>query len=1041
MSPSLQVDTRFAPPTGIVEYDFASGIATDRALGVAVDGDRIYTVGESLNGGNRDVAITARRSDGTFDPGFSEDGRVLLALRPALGSREDSADDVAVLPDHRILVLAATAANPLATADIEVALLRLNADGSVDTTFGDGTGAVVFPVSVNADVPARMAVDPASGRIAIAGGTGGAGLTGGRDDTFISLREPDGSPVAGFGTDGVVKGDFPGAALRDRAVDVAWRPDGGVVALVEAESAPNVLHSTLYGLSATGALDPAFGGTGVVELAVGDPDTTAGGLLAAGGRLWISGSTRTGNDTDAFLARVGMDGTGLQSRRFDFHGRAFSAAQGLTSTGRDLALLPGPVPTIVVTGKVVGDTGSAWGAAAFNTLDGDLTAAQTGDLTVGATGTGIAAVAAAAADWLAVAGTTEETTSDTNFATARLLVDADKTCDLGLSVTTPLEVIFSGSRPGPAPLTLRVANAGTRPCAGVVTAGGAYRLRGSGLPAPIATGTVAPGEAAVLPAVDVAYTGPRRRSDVLSLAVRADGDTVTDNDAANLRVNFRYCDARLARGAAVRAIPSEGRLRVPLLLSNAGTASCPRAGVAVAAGGRAVAVPPRATLDPGRQVDADATIEVTPVARGVKSATLRLRALATDDAETSDDLAITAPVVVVGDSAIRRAGARSVSGSATGGGGAASKAGRRVQAVHVAIRRLGAGCQLAGGVRRSALAEGLREDVRRASGLDPGARDGALVADASARAAARGATSSSRGPRSRPGSPKRASARATATSAACGCGERPARSGRRARRRRARGLGLWRGSQRARARQRLSRRRRRRADCAGRARSTARTARTPTSPPAGWRATRPRNGWRRHAMTSRHCATPWRRSRRPARLARCTRRCCGSSTSTSRSRPRPRNWRPTFPPRARCWPVCRRPTAGCASGSRRPAAIRPRRRVPWAPSRSRSTGPWATCAASSRRPCCASATEIGSTPWPAPPHCQGACAMRCATATPCAPRACSTSSSAPRRIVARSRAKRSTAYNRRSGQVLARAAGRPQRRGVAQPSLRAVLRL
>ena len=693
LRPSLQIDTRFAPPTGIVEYDFASGIATDRALGVAVDGDRIYSVGESLNGGNRDVAITARRSDGAFDPGFSEDGRLLLALRPALGSREDSAADVTVLGDHRVLVLAATAANPLATADIEVALLRLNADGSLDTTFGDGTGAVVFPVSVNADIPARMAIDSASGRIAIAGGTGGAGLAGGRDDTFISLREPDGSPVAGFGTDGVVKGDFPGAALRDRAVDVAWRPDGGIVALVEAESAPNVLHSTLYGLSLAGGLDPAFGGTGIVELGVGGPDTTAGGLLAAGGQLWIAGSTRTGNDTDAFLARIGIDGTGLQSRRFDYRGRAFTSAQGLISTGRDLALLPGPVPTIVVVGKVTGDTGSAWGAAAFNSLDGELAAAQTGDLTVGAVGTGIAAVAAATADWLAVAGTTEETTSDTNFATARLLVDADKSCDLGLSVATPLEVIFNGARPGPAPLTLRVANAGTRPCAGVVTAGGAYQLRGSGLAAPVATGTIAPGEAVVLSAVDVAYTGPRRRSDVLSLAVRAEGDTVADNDTANLRVNFHYCDARLARGATVRAIPSEGRLRVPLLLSNAGTAPCERAGVAVASGGRAVAVPPRATLASGRQVDADATIEVTPVARGLTSATLRLRALTAGDSVTSDELAITAPVLVVGDSAIRRAGARGVSGSATDGGGAASKDGRRVRKVQVAIRRLGSRCR------------------------------------------------------------------------------------------------------------------------------------------------------------------------------------------------------------------------------------------------------------------------------------------------------------------------------------------------------------
>jgi hypothetical protein len=92
-------------------------------------------------------------------------------------------------------------------------------------------------------------------------------------------------------------------------------------------------------------------------------------------------------------------------------------------------------------------------------------------------------------------------------------------------------------------------------------------------------------------------------------------------------------------------------------------------------------------------VDADATVEVTPVKRGVKSATLRLRALAVDDVDTSDELAITAPVVVVGDSAMRRAGARRVSGSASGGSGAASKAGRRVRTVHVAIRRLGSKCR------------------------------------------------------------------------------------------------------------------------------------------------------------------------------------------------------------------------------------------------------------------------------------------------------------------------------------------------------------
>jgi uncharacterized delta-60 repeat protein len=694
LPPSLQADTRFAPPNGIVEYDFTSGIATDRAFAAAVDGDRIYTVGDSLNGGNRDIAIIARRADGSFDPGFSEDGRLLLALRPALGSREDSGDDVIVLPDHRLLVLAATAANPLATADIEVALVRLNADGSLDTSFGDGTGSVIFPVSVNADIPARMAIDPVSGRIAIAGGTGGAGLAGGRDDAFVALREADGSPVAGFGTDGVMKRNFAGGTLRDRAADIEFRPDGSLAVLVEAESAVNVLHSTLYGLTVTGDLDPSFGdGTGAVELAVGEPDTTAGGLLSAAGRLWIAGSTRTGNDTDAYLARLNRDGTGLESRRFDFRGRAFSAAQGLTSTGRDLALLGAPVPTIVVGGKVVGDTGSAWGAAGFNALDGTLADAPTGDVTIGATGAGIAGVAPAAAGWVAIAGTTEETTSDTNIATARLLVDADKTCDLGLKVAAPLELVFSGPRFSAQPLSLRVTNAGTRPCAGVVTATGAYALRGGAARGSVPTGTLAPGQDTVLSDVDVAYTGPRRRTDTLALAVHADGDAVSDNDAAGLRVNFRYCDARLTQARAVRAIPSEGPLRLPLLLSNGGTAPCARAGVAVTAGGRALSLPPRSALDAGHSIDADARVDVTGVSPGAKTATLRLRALAADDADTTDELTITAPIVVVGDSRITRATRTLITGSATRGGGATKAKGKRVRTVDVAIRRLGARCR------------------------------------------------------------------------------------------------------------------------------------------------------------------------------------------------------------------------------------------------------------------------------------------------------------------------------------------------------------
>ena len=197
LAPSLVLDTRFAPPQGIARDDL-SGNATDIPSAVAVDDGRIYTVGEARDSASdSNIGIVVRRPDGIYQTAFSGDGKLVLPIAPGTG--KDVATDVVVLPDHRLRILASTDVDPSTSgSNIDVAIVGLNADGTLDTSFGaGGSGRVIFPAAagVGADTPTRLAIGP-SGRIAVTG----AANDGSKEDLFVSLREPDGAAVAALAT-------------------------------------------------------------------------------------------------------------------------------------------------------------------------------------------------------------------------------------------------------------------------------------------------------------------------------------------------------------------------------------------------------------------------------------------------------------------------------------------------------------------------------------------------------------------------------------------------------------------------------------------------------------------------------------------------------------------------------------------------------------------------------------------------------------------------------------------------------------------------
>jgi uncharacterized delta-60 repeat protein len=193
LKPNGALDTTFGA-AGIATIDFG-GDDFGEAMARQADG-RIVVAGRSTAAG----AVVARlRATGALDPDFGSGGRVTL---PGGGS----ARAVLVQPDRKIVV----AGN--ASISAMMVVTRLMPDGSPDTTFdGDGTATIDF--GSTSDIAAGVVLQP-DGRIVV------AGYTQASEDVAVARLNANGSPDATFGAAGKATVDF-GVATFGNAVALA----------------------------------------------------------------------------------------------------------------------------------------------------------------------------------------------------------------------------------------------------------------------------------------------------------------------------------------------------------------------------------------------------------------------------------------------------------------------------------------------------------------------------------------------------------------------------------------------------------------------------------------------------------------------------------------------------------------------------------------------------------------------------------------------------------------------------------------------------
>ncbi|GAB3481480.1 M10 family metallopeptidase C-terminal domain-containing protein [Azotobacter salinestris] len=329
---SLQADGRILVAGFSADHDFAvSRLNTDGSLDTSfgeggkanVDFDgggwaRVVVVqpdGKILlaGSGDNDFGVIRLNADGSLDSGFGELSRVIVDI----AGGKDRVDSLVVQPDGKILV-SGSSYNP-ASGGWDFGVTRLNADGSLDTGFGD-LGKVIVDLGVThaSDDKSYGLFLQDDGRILVAGtGYYEHYLTHNSyyDYSFGVIRlNADGSLDSGFGDQGRAIVDPTG--VYDARSDAVVQPDGKILLF---GGGSYEYQNTITRLNADGSLDTGFGNDGFLTSSSSDERYSRlavqsdGKILLAEGHFTAESSTleddEPSGEWDFGVIRMNADGS------------------------------------------------------------------------------------------------------------------------------------------------------------------------------------------------------------------------------------------------------------------------------------------------------------------------------------------------------------------------------------------------------------------------------------------------------------------------------------------------------------------------------------------------------------------------------------------------------------------------------------------------------------------------------------------------------------------------------------------------------------
>ena len=369
----------------------------DTGMAVQPDG-KIVMVGGSTS----DFVLARYNVNGSLDTTFGTNGFVTHSM--LTGASEEIARAVAIQSDGKIVVAGHTGqfGRPGRPAGnrFDHAIVRYNANGSVDTTFGKGgvassligrifamalqpDGGIIvvgdapqpedmmvarynangnldlnfglggfrlFDFTLGAELAESVAVQ-SNGAIVLSGPHTRAGETEREQHTAVVRLDSGGDPDASFGTAGVQ------LMFNTRVSDgVAVQSDGRIVLVGDIDSAtPNTPKFSTMRLNVNGTLDDSFGTDGRVVTALTERGDQAKAVaLQADGKIVVAG--RSNNQVNPNFAAIRYNADGTPDASFGTASILSVDFFGFTDVAENVAIAPD--------GKIV------FGGLARNSVDG-----------------------------------------------------------------------------------------------------------------------------------------------------------------------------------------------------------------------------------------------------------------------------------------------------------------------------------------------------------------------------------------------------------------------------------------------------------------------------------------------------------------------------------------------------------------------------------------------------------------------------------------------------------------------------------------------
>jgi len=332
--PTGDSPTGLDPSFGSDGYMNASMSTTgaDRILAVAAGASNsVFGAGFVSDAGDTSFAVAKYTSNGVLDASFGTGGVSTVNVSPGTGTVEQ-ARSITIQADGKIVI--AGSVPTLAPGDdpreLDIAAVRLNADGSPDAGFGTGGIAIVdggpgyVPLLAGTQGIAAYNTDSAwgsgvlsDGRVVIWGSAVKPGATIQPDTDFVILGlTAAGQLDTSFGTNGFTRVDFGGSFDNPRNLIV--QPDDKIVTVGYETRVASLIPLTtqtnpvLARFNPDGSLDPTFGSGGVATTSVlGFVGEAYQVGVQSDGSYAVAGYGRPGATglVDMILFRFNADGT------------------------------------------------------------------------------------------------------------------------------------------------------------------------------------------------------------------------------------------------------------------------------------------------------------------------------------------------------------------------------------------------------------------------------------------------------------------------------------------------------------------------------------------------------------------------------------------------------------------------------------------------------------------------------------------------------------------------------------------------------------